>query len=506
MSAPGARRALPSAGALAVLAVAVVAGVSMAGCSRGPPPLTPGLAGASTPDPGRRPPVGLDVVERLSYPPLDFDPVQPERFELSNGVTVFFLRDETLPLIDLFVNLKGGYVYFDREQYAAAASLLPLMRNGGAAELPPDSVDAVIEFNALGVNTSTDGGRMVLGVSALSRQLDLAVDLWADILLHPRFDRDAVDRWRVRELEAVNRIADFPGSLAVLEFNRLMYGEHPTGWIMTRADLTAGKLAEERLRRIHRETVCPERAVIGAVGDVERAALVAVLERALDGWEPCGTPLEDPPLPDLRQDRSVYVIPRPLPQSTVVVGQPGGVLLEESKDYFASRIANWVIGGSGFTSRLVNRLRTESGLAYTASSIWGAAREHERIFGAITHTKAESTVDAARMLIETLEEARIDPPSEEEVELARDAMVNGFVFGFNSPGQVVARQVSYQADGFPSDWLARYLRGIRSVSRRDVASVVRERIHPGAFTVLMVGDTAAFDASVLGPVTVLPVR
>lgn len=497
-------RGLRTAGHVAVLAV--LAGFGVTACSGGPPPAAPGPDGVEAPDRGDGPPVGLGVVERLRYPPLDFDPAEPERFQLSNGVTVFFLRDEALPVVDLFVNLKGGYVYFDREHYAGAASLLPLMRNGGTAELPPDSVDATIEFNALGVNTSTDGGRMVLGVSALSRQLELAVDLWAGILLHPRFDREAVERWRVRELESVKRISDFPGSLAVLEFNRLMYRDHPTGWIMTEADLAAGKLAEERLRWIHRRTVCPERAVIGAVGDVARAELEAALEAALAGWEPCRIPLEEPALPDLRRDRSVYVIPKSLPQSTVVVGQPGGVLLQESKDYFASRIANWVIGGSGFTSRLMTRLRTESGLAYTASSIWGAAREHERILGAITHTKAESTVEAARVLIETMEEARADPPSEEEVELARDAMVNGFVFGFNSPGQVVARQVSYLADGYPADWLARYLRGIRSVDRRDVASVIRERIHPGAFTILMVGDTAAFDASRLGPVTVLPAR
>src|SRR5690606_12896356 len=142
-------------------AVALAAG----GCAtfRGAPP-DPGTPEAEADSLLRRdgPPVGLKAVERLRFEPLEFAPPSPEQFRLSNGVTVFFLSDPTLPVIDLFIDFKGGYVYFDREHYGAAAALLPLMRNGGTRSLTPDSVDALVEFNALGLNTSTDGGRMVL--------------------------------------------------------------------------------------------------------------------------------------------------------------------------------------------------------------------------------------------------------------------------------------------------------------------------------------------------------
>jgi zinc protease len=491
--------------------LAVVAGLAVSvgagGCAtfRSPEPGTPEAAADSLLN-RKGPPVGLRVVERLRFQPLEFDPPSPARFKLSNGVTVFFLQDETLPVVDVFIDYKGGYVYFDREHYGAAAALLPLMRNGGTRSFTPDSVDAIIEFNALGLSTSTDGGRMVLGVSSLRRQLDLAIGLWGEILLHPRFDSAAVDRWRVREVESVRRMGDFPGSLAVLEFNHLMFGDHPTGWIMAESDLSREQVRPERLSWLHRRVVCPETAVIGAAGDVSRDELRAALERALADWEPCGTELEAPKLPRLARDPQVYVIPKALSQSTIVIGQPGGVLLGESDEYFASRIANWVIGGSGFTSRLVSRLRTEEGLAYTAATIWGAARDHERIFGAITHTKGESTVDAAKTILATLGEALDDPPDREEVELARESIANGFVFGFSSPAQVVARQVSYLAEGFPADWLSRYLRGIRGVTHDDVATVLRRRIDPAAFTVLIVGDTSMFDPGLLGPVTILGQR
>ncbi len=452
------------------------------------------------------PPVGLEVVEKLQFPRLRFDAPQPVKFQLSNGVTVFFLQDHTLPVVDVFIDLKGGYVYFDRAHYAAAAALLPMMRNGGTRSMTPDSVDEVIEFNALGTNTSTDGARMVFGVSGLRRQLDLTLGLWGDVLLHPRFDASAVERWRLRELESVRRIADFPGSLAVLEFNRLMYGVHPTGWMMTEADLAPAKVTPATLRDMHRQTVCPEGAVIGAAGDVSREEIRAALEKALAGWRPCGRELQTPPPPALLKEPGIYVIPKALSQSTIVVGQPGGVLLGESPEYFASRIANWVIGGSGFTSRLVTRLRTQEGLAYSAASIWGAAREHERIFGAITHTKSESTLDALHMLVGTLDQALTSPPDSEEVKLARESIINGFVFGFSSPLEVVARQVTYLAEGFPADWLTRYLNGIRGVDSTAVADVLHKRIDPNGFSILIVGDTTAFDVHALGDFTILAGR
>lgn len=453
-----------------------------------------------------RPPVGRDVVRSLRFEPLRFDPPEPLRFELSNGVSVFFLRDRALPLVDVFIDLKGGYIYLDRSQYAAAAALLPMMRNGGTESLTPDSVDAVLEFSALGLSTGTNGARLRLGISALRDRLEPALDLWSDILLRPRFDPAALERWRRRELEAVRRLPDLPGSLAVVEFNRLMYGDHPTGWRMTEEDLAPERVDPDRLRSLHRRMACPEHAVVGAAGDVSVDELRDALERVLGDWERCGHDLTRPEPPTLRPDPTVYVIHRPIPQTTVVVGQPGGVLMEESSAYFASRVANWLLGGSGFSSRMMQRLRTQEGLVYSASSIWGTAREHERILGAITHTRSESTVEAARLLLETFRDARTDPFGPDDVALARDAILNGFVFGFNSPFQVVSRQVSYLIDGLPDDWLDRYLAGIRAVDEAAVERVLRRTIDTHRFTMVVVGDTTKFDPTALGVVEYLSAR
>jgi zinc protease len=495
------------------LALALALGLgALAGCAGVRAPDAPGpAAGATSADPRAEPiptspPVGADAVRRLRYPPLRFSMPEPERFELSNGVTVLFLRDATLPVIDVFADFAGGYTYFEREDYAAAASLLTLMRHGGTATLSPDSLDALLELNALGMHTYADGGRMVLGVRGLRRHLDRALELWSDVLLNPRFDPGAIERWRARELDAVRYAGSFPGSLAVLEFNRLLYGDHSTGWMLTAADLEPDRLDPDRLRALHAGTVCPDDVIVGASGDMTTAELRAALEEVLGGWTRCGTRLNPPEPPVLRPDPGVYIIPKAVAQSTIVVGQPGGVLLGETPDYFASRVANWVIGGGGPTSRLESRLRTREGLAYTVSSIWGVARDHERVFGAVSHTGAENTVEAVRTIVDVLDDAVREPPTAEEVALARESIANGFVFGFGSAAQIVARQVGYLSEGLPDDWMARYLDGIRQVEARHVARTVRRHIRPSRFTILIVGDTTAFDPSQLGRYTILPPR
>ena len=491
-------RARPPAAALSLILAAACGSADL----RAPAPAgTPPAA-----DQGPAPTTGAAAIDDIVFPPLRFDPPTPERFQLSNGATVFFLHDPSLPLVNVFMDIKGGYSYLPRQDFAAATAVGALMKNAGAGDRSADQLDEWIEFNALGMRVTSDGGRIVVGVDMLRRQLDVGLGVWADILLRPRFEAAAVERWRIQELESVRRIDDFPGSLAVLEFNRLMFGDHPTGWRMTTVDLSPERVTPARLHEIHRRFVCPETAVIGAAGDISRQALQAALEDALAGWTRCGTTLTEPPPPALRADPTVYIVHKAIPQSTIVLGQPGGVLLRDDPDYYASRIANWVIGGSGFTSRLMSRLRTEEGLAYSAATIWGSARDHERIFGAITHTKAESTVRAVELALETLRGVVADPPTEAEVELARSSIVNGFVFGFGSPAEVVSRQVGYWADGLPQDWLRRYVDGIGEVTPAAVAATIRRHIDPGAFTILIVGDTTAFDRRALGESIVLGLR
>lgn len=454
---------------------------------------------------GSRPPVGRDAALELEIPPLEFEQPEVQVRTVDGDVPVFYLEDRNLPLVDVYARFRGGYALWDREYYGVGTALPSLLRTGGTRTLPPDSVDRRIDFYALSMSFGGGGESSSARVGTLTEHLDEAVELWGEMLRAPRFDSAELEIWRGRTLESVRRRRDRPVSLAYSRFNRLLFGDHPTGWELTAEDLAQERVTPERLEWLHSRIFCRENLVLGVAGDVAWTRAETLLEEMLEGWPSCPEPLPEPRPTDPRREGGVFLIPRDLSQSTVVMAEPGGVRTGDRPDYFASRIGNSILGGSGFTSRLVSRVRTELGLAYSVSSLWTAPLNDEGIVGAVTRTRAPATVSAVRSILRVMEDLRTQPPEPEEVELAVDRVVNGFVFNFEDAGRMVSRRMAYEIQDLPGDWLERYVEGIQAVDPTDVHRVVREQLHPDSMTILVVGDTTRFDEPLdaLGEVRIL---
>jgi zinc protease len=440
-------------------------------------------------------PVGREAVERLTFPPLVLDPPSASEHQVL-GVTVYHLHDPALPLVDLFVQMRGGSAHFPRDQLGPLTGFSHFIRNGGTLELPPDSVDRRVDLLALQLGFGSGGTGSFATLNSLRSTFDEGLQLFQGILTRPGFDRETVEVWRGQELERVRRRPDNPGGLAFDEFNRLMFGDHPVGWVLEEGDLEPDRFTDERLREIQAELLCRDRLILGLAGDLSWDEAEPRIRRFLEAWPSCTSELEDAPEPELRREGGVFILPRPVEQSTIVMAHPGGLRQEASPDFFASRVANLILGGGGFTSRLMARVRTERGLAYGASSLWTTPLRYEGLVGALTSTAPEQTVEATGLLLEILDEFRSEPPREEEVTLAVDQISNGHVFAFQSARQIVARRMGNLAQDLPEDWLEIYLEGIQQVGVDDVFRVARERIDPERMTILIVGDPARFDPGI----------
>jgi zinc protease len=422
-------------------------------------------------------------------------------------VRVLHLEDRALPLVNVYARFRGGFSNFPRDYYAAATALPTLVRSGGTRALAPDSLEALLERYAIATSVGTGGGSSFATLNTLTRNLDVGLELLGDMLRAPRFDSARVEVWRGQELESVRRRLDDPGRLAFSEFNRLLFGDHPIGWEMEPSDLEPEDVAHERLEWLHRRVFCPGNLLLGVTGDVSWEEIEPRLERLLAGWEPCAEPLARPPRPDVRTEAGVFLIPRPLEQSTVVMAHVTDVRQSDAPDYFASRIGASIVGSGGLSSRLMSRLRTQRGYAYSASALWTAPVDYDGLVGAITQTRSDRTVASIRLMLETLGEMTDAPPTGEEVARTIDEIVNGFVFNFESAAQIVSRQMAFRASRLPDDWLERYLDGIQEVDAGDVQRVFREHVHPERMVILVVGDPDKMDEplAALGPVTVLDI-
>lgn len=448
-----------------------------------------------------------EAAESMRFPPLRFHPPEPTLHHV-HGVPVLHLHDPAVPLTTVLARFDGGFAHFPRRLYAAGTALPALLRYGGTEALPPDSVDERLEHYALQTTFGGGGESVFASMNTLSEHLEETLALWASMLRTPRFDTAQLEIWRGRELDAVRRFPDEPQRLAFSEFNHLMYGDHSVGWELGPDDLQPTALSVASLRYLHERIVCRENMLLGVTGDVAWARLEPLLSRLLAGWPGCVEPLPAPPTPAIREEGGVFLIPRPLEQSVLVMAHPTDVRLGD-RDYFAAQIGNTILGAGGFSSRLLNRVRTQEGYAYSASSLWTSPRRYKGLVGAVTRTRPENAPRALRLILDIFQEMKDAPPDAGELTTAVEQIANGFVFNFETAAQIVSRRMSFLAQELPEDWLDRYLEGIQGVSAAAVRDVFRTHVRPQDMTILVVGDPdrMGWDAlAAFGPVTILEPR
>ncbi|MCA9736544.1 MAG: insulinase family protein [Gemmatimonadetes bacterium] len=448
--------------------------------------------------------VGRGPALAFEPPPLRYDETEP-RVERLEGVPVVFLEDHSLPLASVFFRFDRGFAHLPRTQYAAVTALSSMLQNGGTERLPPDSLSLRMELLAMESSFSSTGEAMASGFNVLSRDLEDGLSLWRQVLLEPRFDSTEIEIWRARELDYTRRSEDSPQSVAYSAFNHLMFGEHPIGWDMGADDLTQERVNPTTLRDAHAAIFCRDQLIIGIAGDLSWSEARTRLEPLLQAWPPCARSLDDPAPPTVRSAGGIFLIPKRTPQATVVLGQPTTVREGDRADYFASRVANSILGSSGMSSRLMQRIRTEKGYAYGATSTWTAPRRSNGILAMVTSSRTETTVPAAEVMLDVLRQMSEQAPERAEVRSIREEITNGMVFTLQSAAQVVQRRMSYLASDIPADWLETYLEEIQRVEPDDVLRVVKAQFDPGKITWLLVGDPDILlpELERLGPVTLL---
>ncbi len=442
------------------------------------------------------------------FPPLRFRPPAPRQLQLSNGIQVFLLQDHTIPM--LTVNLVGrmGVANLPDSMWAAGWVADGLMRTGGTTTLTPDSVDRLVDFYALSIGFSTGQENSTAYVSGLARYRDQMLDLLFDMMRNPRDDSARVREMQAQQEEQWRRRNDQPGSILARAWNQVMMGDHPFARTLATPE-EARALTPERLQLVQHLLYCPQRFVIGVTGDFIERDLIAKLESLFRGWRRCGPGLREIPPLHYTQGPRVVLIDRDVNQSNVRMGQAGGIYVSNNPDYFGAEVADFLLGGGGgFNSRLLQRVRSDSGFAYDVFSDWGADTKRERLFAAGAQVRAEKTVAALSLMRTVIASMAAQPVTAQDVRLAQDNETNSFVFQFERPAQIVGQQVSYVVDGLPPNWFDLYLRGIQAVTPQQVTGVVQKYIHPDSLVIVVVGKASSLDGplSRLGPVTTMKVE
>lgn len=458
---------------------------------------------------------------QLVYPPLDFSVPRAEgvRHELPGGVPVYVVVDHTLPLVDVTVQVRAGSFLEPDDKVGLADLTGILMRSGGAGDLTAEQLDERADFLAADISTSIDTTSGSASANCLSSVLDECLELFFDVLERPRFEAARLELEKQNGLEHLAQRNDEPEAIASREWQWLLYGnEHFSSRLPTGESLAA--IGRDDLVALHRRAFQPRNLVFAVAGDVEPDAIVAALSRHLAQWSvPAAEPVPWPPQePRFVPRPGVYVSEKDIPQGRVQIGHLG-IQRDgwDDPDAFALALLNEILGGGGFTSRLVRRIRSDEGLAYSAGSTFGVGTFWPGQFYAYFQSKNQTVAFAAKIAREEIERIRSEPVSDEELATAKASFVDTFPRNFDSASTVAGLFAGDEYLGRPHEYWYRYRERIAAVTKEDILRVARERLNPDQLVLLVVGkwdEIASGDADgkatmkdVLdGKVTVLPER
>jgi len=454
--------------------------------------------------PATPPPSQAQPWKSIPIPPLaPFHPAQPKRIVLKNGIVIFLIEDHELPFISGFIEIKGG----SRNEPAAKAGLVDLYgdawRTSGTATQDGDKLDDILEAKAAKVETGGDIDSTSLSWNCLKQDEDQVFGIVVDLLEHPAFNEQKLNLSKQQMAASIVRRNDSAGEIASRESAILIYGakspyarepEIATVMSVTVADLKAW----------HNKTVIPNGMIIGVSGDFDASLMEKTLRDAFEGL-PKGTPIQEAKEEYPGPKPGVYFAEKSdVNQSNIRLL---GLGTERSNpDYYALSVMNEIFSG-GFGSRLFQEVRTKRGLAYSVSGAYGAAYDHPGTFHVGASTKSANTVDATQALLDATNQLKTQPFTEEELNRAKDQVLNSFIFNYDTKDKVLAEQSRLEFYGYPLDFLEKYHDAVEKVTTADLERVAKKYIDPSKLAILVVGNSSEFGTplSKLGPVQTLDI-
>lgn len=425
--------------------------------------------------------------DRLSYEEIKFSPPKPERVVLENGLTVYYMEDRELPLVNISFVVGAGSVFEPPGKEGLAEMTGDVMRTGGAAKLTGDKVDEELEYLAAPISISLGMEYGTGSLSVLKKDLNRAFKIFADIIRYPTFDEAKLDQEKNLKIEELRRVFDKPQRLAFREFRRVLYADNPRGRLPVIASIE--KIERDDLASFHKSYFFPRNLRIAVTGDISKQEAVDLISRHFGDWDDEGD-FGTAPLPKPQENAPLFFFQKKVPQSTVIIGAIGPG--KESPDFFPFTVLDYILGSGGFRSRIFQEIRSNRGLAYSAGSFY-EGRQGYGSFGAYAMTKSESTGQVLSLMEGILKDARESRVPAQDLHLAKRSIVNSYIFSFTSPHMIAFQYMMLEFQGLPTKFLTDYPSMIDAVSREDILKIAEKYLDPERRTVFVLGDESKFD-------------
>ncbi|MBQ7567953.1 insulinase family protein [bacterium] len=445
--------------------------------------------------PERKMSKGRDIVDRMAFPDLQWQMprvgAEVGRTVLSNGLVVYSLADHSLPLMSLDFRARGGYLHPERRCKRLPSVAQSLLCTGGTAEHSPEEFDELVDFHGLTLQGQARLETTALYCCGLAEKLDIALGLVTEMITRPRFDGRKLgiikEQWR----EALRRRNDDPADVASREFGLMLYGDDPQGWDDNWEDINS--LTEGEIRRWHGQVWDPRHGYLAVCGDFDEDRLIDTLEKAFEAWKPgLGAEFTAPRLSG-QAAMGNYLVDREGTQSCICMGMLG--LNRFDPQLPAAELANYIFGGGSFSSRLMDKVRTRNGMAYSIYSLADLSTLRRGRVLVSAQTKTENTQRVLSSVHDEMEEMCCKLVGEAEFQQAREALINATIMAFTDTEEALKALMQLEIIGWPSDYYHNLLNRYKEVTREEILEVSKRLFRPQDMLTVVVGDSAKLSQS-----------
>jgi len=406
-----------------------------------------------------------------------------ERVSSPGGIAAWLVEDHTNPIVAMSVSVSGGAA-LDPDGKAGLANLVADLLDEGAGDLDSQAYQG--KLNDLAIELSFEVGHDSLNIDlkTLTENRETAFGLLGLALAKPRFDPDAIERVRSQELSALAQELADPHAVANRALAAMLFPNHPYGRPAKGDPESVKAIARDDLAAWTAHHLGRDALIVSVVGDVTADRLKSLLDAAFAGLPAHADPVSVPEA-EAQGAGKVQVIRRPFAQSVATFAEAG--IKRADPDWYAAYVMNDILGGGGFSSRLMHEVREKRGLAYDTES-YLIPRDHAALVGGGVATRNDRMADSLAVVRREWQRMADQGATAAELAAAKKYLNGSFPLELSSTGALAGLLNVIQRNGLGLDYLDRRRGLIDAVTMADTRRVARRLLRADRLATVVVGD------------------
>lgn len=413
------------------------------------------------------------------------------------GITAWLVQDDSVPVIAMEFGFKAAGTTQDPKGKQGLARMLSNTLDEGAGRLSGQEFQEALRKDAISLGFSASRDSLSGSLKTLTKNKDRAFELTELALTKPRFDQEAVDRMREANITRIKSSLADPGWKAARLINDRAFEGHPYALNSGGTLSSLKSITSKDLKSFHNSVIGKNNLRVAVAGDISAEELAGILDQIFGDLP--DVEIKEPETYSIQNQGNVYVYKDDIPQSVIEIMQPG--ISRTDPEFQTAQVMNFILGSSGFGSRLTKEIREKRGLTYGIYSYFYSL-DHLDALAVSTSTANANVGEMLKLIPAEFEKIAAEPVSDKELQDAKSYLIGSLPLSLTSTDKIAGLMNSMQLDGLAKDYLDTRNAQIEATTAEDVQAFAKKLLNPEHFVTVVVGspeglEDASFEAQTI---------